>query len=232
MGEYRLKLSDLAKLRVHEVDNPYYKKAAPMQLYLLSQVEEIAKRKWGNLEPYIVTLVDFNNELLTWFLEDTERLKQLPPDKFQYLIADRLEQMGLGVQLVGNVYRKDGGVDIVAYPNTGCIFPFLLAVQVKHHRTNRKTAVGDIRDLHGVITARTSPFNIGMIVTNTTFSADAKWFAENNKTLLRIRDIKDLRRWLKNDFINECEWREIPNQIELAPGIQIAIPKPKIILPK
>lgn len=45
MGEYRLKPSELAELGVHKVDNPYYKKAAPMQLYLLSQVENQAKRK-------------------------------------------------------------------------------------------------------------------------------------------------------------------------------------------
>lgn len=133
--------------------------------------------------------------------------------------------MGLGVQLVGDVYRKDGGVDIIAYPDTGCVFPFLLAVQVKHHRTNRKTAVNDIRDLHGVITARTSSFNMGVIVTNTSFTADAEWFADNNQTLLRLRDLKDLRRWLRNDFINEYEWREIPNQIELAPGVKVTIPK-------
>ncbi len=122
LGEYRLKLNDLEHLGVHEVDNPYYKKAAPMQLYLLSQVEELSNKKWGSPKPYTVELVEFSNNLIAWFLEDTERLKQLPPDKFQYLIADRLKNMGLSVQLVGDVYRKDGGVDIIAYPNVGCVF--------------------------------------------------------------------------------------------------------------
>lgn len=69
-----------------------------------------------------------------------------------------------------------------------------------------------------------------MIVTNTSFTADAHWFATNNPTLLRLRDIQDLRRWLKNDFVNEYEWREIPDQIELAPGIHIAIPKQQLWL--
>jgi len=194
LGEYRLKPDDLESLGVHEVDNPYYKKAAPMQLYLLNQVTELSKKKRGSPEPYIVELVEFSNDLLVWLLEDTERLKQLPPDKFQYLIAGRLEDMRLSVQLVGDVYRKDGGVDIIAYPNRGCAFPFLLAVQAKHHRSNRKTGSPDVRDFHGLLTSRVSPFHMGMIVTNTSFTADAQWFADNNQNLLRLRDMKDISR--------------------------------------
>ncbi|PZO37321.1 MAG: hypothetical protein DCF19_19280 [Pseudanabaena frigida] len=230
IGEYRLKPNELESLGVHEVDNPYYKKAAPMQLYLLNQVEELSKKKWGSAEPYTVELIEFSSSLLAWFLEDTERLKQLPPDKFQYLVADRLENMGLSVQLVGDVYRKDGGVDIIAYPNGGCAFPFLLAIQAKHHRSNRKTGSPDVRDFHGVLTSRVSPFHMGMIVTNTSFTADAQWFANNNQNLLRLRDMKDLSRWMKNDFVNESEWREIPEKVELAHGITIQIPKQQIWL--
>jgi restriction endonuclease Mrr len=203
-----------------------------MQLFLLTQVQELAKAKWRSPEPYIVSLVEFSAEQLAWFLEDLDRLKQLPPDKFQYLIADRLEKMGLGVQLVGDVFRRDGGVDIIAYPNGGiCTFPFLLAVQAKHHRTTRKTGAPDVRDFYGAITSRGAPFHIGMMITNTAFTADATWFAANNQTLLRLRDLRDLRRWLNNDFANEHEWREIPDEIELAPGVRIAIPKTSILNP-
>lgn len=230
LGEYRLRKGELTGLSVYEVDNPYYKKAAPMQLYLHSQVRELARAKWNTYEPYIVTLQDFSDESLTALSENPEHLKLLTPGKFQNLIADRLECMGLEVQLVGEVFRKDGGMDIIAYPRAGnCAFPFLLGVQVKHHRTAAKTGSPDIRDFHGVLNSRSSPFHIGMIVTNTDFTADARWFAKNNSTLIRLRDLKDLRRWLKNDFVNENEWREIPEQIELAPGIRITISKPKFI---
>jgi restriction endonuclease Mrr len=203
-----------------------------MQLFLLTQVQELAKAKWRSPEPYIVSLIEFSAEQLAWFLEDLDRLKQLPPDKFQYLIADRLEKMGLGVQLVGDVFRRDGGVDIIAYPNGGtCTFPFLLAVQAKHHRTTRKTGAPDVRDFYGAITSRGSPFHMGVMITNTAFTADATWFAANNQTLLRLRDLRDLRRWLNNDFANEHEWREVPDEIELAPGVRIAIPKTRILNP-
>jgi len=232
MGEYRLKAKDLDELGAHKVDNPYYKKAAPMQLYLLTQVQEAAQKKWGSSEPYIVTLADFPEQFYRWLDEDITRLMSLTPERFQYLVADRLEHMGMGVQLVGNINRKDGGVDIIAYPETGSIVPFLLAVQVKHHRTPRKTSVGDVRDLSGVINSNNLPFHMGMLVTNTSFTADASWFAENNQKLLRMRSLPDLQRWFKNDFVNEAEWREIPNSVELAPGISISIPKPKIYVPE
>jgi hypothetical protein len=46
-----------------------------------------------------------------------------------------------------------------------------------------------------------------------------------------LRGVNDLERWLKNDFENEHEWQEIPEKIKLAPGVEIEISKPKILLP-
>jgi len=76
-----------------------------------------------------------------------------------------------------------------------------------------------------------SIFNIGMIVTNTSFTPDAQWFADNNSRLLRLRDSKDLCRWMRHDFINEAEYREIPNEITVAPGVTIAVPKTELWIP-
>ena len=228
--EYRLKAVDVAGLRFHEVDNPHYKISHPMQLYLLSQIERAATQKWGGKEPYIVTLDDITPQYLTWLDEDPARIGSLTPEKFQYLIADRLEKWGLAVQLVGSVYRKDGGVDIIAWPRTGV--PFLVAAQVKHHRTSRSTSVSGIRDFHGSLTSGGSPFHIGLIVTNTTFSADARWFADQSRRLIRLRDARDLRRWLKDDYDNEFEWREIPVKVTLAPGVEIEISQQGLFVPR
>jgi hypothetical protein len=230
MQEFRLKANDLEKLRFHAVDNPHYKVAAPMRLYLLKQIEELSKDKWGSRELYLVGMRNITTSLLAYLCEDIERLKQLSAEQFQYLIADRLEQWRLGVQIVGHVNRMDGGIDIIAYPRTPSI-PFLLAVQAKHHRLNRKTSVGDVRDFYGAITSRANSFHFGIVVTNTAFTPNAQFFAECNKTLLRLRDASDLRRWLNNDFDNPFEWRELPSKVLLAPGVEIEIPRPTLILP-
>jgi hypothetical protein len=228
VGDYRLTAAELKKLDYIAARNPHYSTSAHMQLFLQTQVEKLAAGRWGSPEPYTVTLTPFSENVLTWLLEDLERLKILPPDRFQFFIADRLERFGLQAQIVGDVYRKDGGVDIVAYPKVATV-PFLLGVQAKHHRTARKTSVGDVRDFHGVLSSSNSPFHMGMVVTNTSFTPDARWFASNNKTLLRLRDLKDLQRWLQEDFVNEHEWREIPDQIELAPGITVPVVKSKLL---
>jgi hypothetical protein len=197
---------------------------------VIKQNEKLADMKWKGDEPYLVSLIDVSSEYYRWLLEDIERLKQIDPNQFQQLVADRLSHLGLEIQLVGDINRKDGGIDIIAYPHKSNAFLFLIGVQVKHHRTERKTGAPDIRDLYGVLSSRNSPFHCGMIVTNTSFTADAKWFAAHNQTLLRLRDLSDLRRWLNNDYANENEWREIPRQIEVAPGIKIEIPRPRIIV--
>ncbi len=230
MQEYRLRGDDLAKLEMFEADNPHYKVAAPMQLYLHRHVRDLAEVKYGNDEPYVVTLVPFGERQLRWFAEEPERLRDMSPDAFQRLVADRLDAAGLDVQFVGDVYRKDGGVDLIAYPKSDrCPFPFLLAAQVKHHRTGANTGVRDVRDFHGALTSRGSFFRVGLLVTNTSFTPDAHWFAQENAALLRLRDIADLRRWLHDDFVNENEWREIPKSIQLAPGIQLLIPRPNLV---
>ena len=229
LQQYRLKVGDVALLHFHEVDNPHYKNSHPMRLFMLSQVKEIAIRKWGNEEPYTVTLQVFTPEYLNWLGEEPGHISSLTAEKFQYLIADRLEQWGLAVKLVGSIYRKDGGIDIIAYPRAGV--PFLVAVQAKHHRTSRPTSVSSVRDFHGALTSSGSPFHIGIIVTNTAFTPDAQWFANQNTKLIRLRDLGDLRRWLRDDYDNEFEWREIPTKVTLAPGVEIAIPRKGLFLP-
>ena len=52
------------------------------------------------------------------------------------------------------------------------------------------------------------------------------------RAVLRLRDLADLCRWMQDDFVTESEWREIPTEIELAPGVTVAIPKDMIWLPK
>ena len=96
---------------------------------------------------------------------------------------DRLIAMGLEVKRVGgSTYQKDGDIDAVAWPKS-LPYPFLLAVQAKHTRLpNRKLGPDPVQGLFGVIKAHN--FNTGMVVTNTTFTPDARWFAEQSPTLI------------------------------------------------
>jgi HJR/Mrr/RecB family endonuclease len=197
--------------------------------------EYFSKGLWLNAEVTEkpeVRLVTFTKPLYEKILKDPSVLYSLSSEDFERMLADRFTAMGFEVAQVGQTNRKDGGVDLVAWPRLSTPFPFLLAVQAKHHyKATTKTRVGEVRDFYGVLSSRDSTFHLGVLVTSTTFTADAKWFAEKNENLLRLRDLADLTRWMRDDFGNVFDWREIPSSIVIARDIHIEIPKPKIWTP-
>ncbi|MCJ7653644.1 MAG: restriction endonuclease [Actinobacteria bacterium] len=176
----------------------------------------------------IVSLVDVTPSLLKMLKEDPSRLHQLSPSVFEKFIAERIDRMGFDVQLTGALSLRDGGIDLIAVPKLRTAASFLLAGQVKHHQDIRKTGRSAVDRL---LAWRDSQFRLGLLVTNTDFTKDARWVAaqENNRAFLRLRDFADLKRWLEDNFTSEEDWREIPDTIVLAPGITIAIPRPSTI---
>lgn len=185
---------------------------------LLSQLRSMSSST--QLAVDTVKVQDVTPQIIEELIRNPSEILRLPPDKFEDLVHERLHKMGFLVERVGRgTYAKDGGIDIVAVPENAP-FPFLLAVQVKHHRTaQRKTGSSDVRDLLGVLNRPT--FHAGLLVTNTTFTPDAQWLAEQRKDLLRLRDFEDVQRWLLNGFLHEYDWRELPTKIEVCPGVHV-----------
>lgn len=229
LQEYRLREHELYRLRFKEHPNPHFRRSSPMQLFLLSQVQDLAKAKWGSDEPYLISLTEVSEDQWRWFEEDPERLKKLSPEQFEYFVANCFEKMGLCVQLIGRTNKPDGGIDLIAYPDPNSDQPkYLLAVQVEHHSTDRKTGVPKVQRFAGAASA-VSAFRLGFVVTNTSFTWNAEIFAKSMDHFLRLRSLEDLLRWFRNDFNNEAEWREIPDFIEIG-GFQIPVLKPKLPL--
>jgi hypothetical protein len=227
LREFRLREHELYRLTYLERDNPHYKTASPMHLFLLSQVQDLAKSKWGSDEPYLISLTEVSPDQLRWLEEDPQRLKQLTPERFELLLADRFEAMGLCVQLIGRTNEPDGGIDLIAYPDPRSNQPkYLLAVQAEHHRTDRKTGAPKVQKFVGAMSA-VPYFRLGFVVTNTTFTWTAEEYARNQSHFLRLRSLEDLLRWFRDDFNNEAEWREIPDFVEFG-GFRVPILKPKL----
>jgi hypothetical protein len=175
-----------------------------------------------HVKPTCVHLVDISSTLSARILANPHELLQLNPPQFEQLVLERLCAMGLDAHPVGGgTFRRDGGIDIVFTPPRTCPFPFLGAVQVKHRRDpHTKVGPEPLRELLGVMAAHRF-FAAGMIVTNTTFTADAKDFATRSQSVLRLRDFKDLMRWVADNFTDDAEWRELPKRIQLCDGISI-----------
>jgi hypothetical protein len=172
--------------------------------------------------PLRIELLGIGAFLTAKLVQDPTLVHDLTPEQFEELICDRLLAMGFEPRRTGNVNRKDGGVDILFWPRERVPFPFLCAAQVKHHADKSKNeGASTVRDFAGVMAGH--PFNAGLIVTNTSFTPDAQWFSRQRAKLIRLRDFQDIRRWLFNNFADDAEWREIPDSIEIAPGIFVPI---------
>jgi transcriptional regulator with XRE-family HTH domain len=175
----------------------------------------------------LVRFVDFSPDLLRFLQEDPTLLRSLTPDEFECFVAERMDRMGYNVTLTGASNRKDGGIDLIAVPKSANVGSIVIAGQVKHHRGDQNTGRDAVDRL---LAWKDSYFGVGLLVTNTAFTHDAVWIAqqERNARFLRLRDFTDLKRWLEGRFGEEEDWREIPDRIELAPGVVIEIPRPRI----
>jgi len=174
--------------------------------------------------PPRVEVVDVSPQVLRILAQAPERIRELSPERLEGLVGNRLTAMGFGVELVGSsTFQRDGGVDMVAWSQSSPL-PFLMAVQVKHTTMpGQRVGPEPVRGLLGAVEMH--GFHAGLLVTNTTFTADAIWAAQQRHHLVRLRDIEDLRRWLRDEFLQEYEWRELPAEIELCPGVVVRLPR-------
>ena len=173
-------------------------------------------------EPVRIELFGIGTLLSERLAAEPSLVHTLSPGEFEAFICERLFAMGLEPVRVGSIFEPDGGIDIVFWPRRPTCFPFLGAVQVKHHKSaRRREGAPTVRQFAGSLVGR--PFSAGMVVTNTSFTAGAEWFAKQQHGLIRLRGFSDIQRWLANNFTGEEEWRELPTAIELAPGIIVQI---------
>jgi len=190
------------------------------QLWSHATVDYNASRAVSTERPLLIQIVDTSSEILARLRVDGEELASLSAEQFEVLIADCLTAMGLGVQRVGASNTPDGGIDIIAWPECNSSFGFLLAVQVKHTR-RKHIGPSPVRDLRGVLS--TSPFDVGLMVTNARFSPSARWAAQEGSRIVRLRDFDDIVRWIGGDFAKEPFYNELPSEIALTPGLRIPI---------
>lgn len=170
----------------------------------------------------LVTFASISESFLQLLRNQPALLRELTPGRFEDLVLERLERQGFKVEKTGNVNAKDGGIDLIAVPKVRTVGSTLLAVQVKHHRGEQKTGRPAVDRL---LAWRGSPFSLGLVVTNTEFTTDARWVADHgtNPYFIRLRDEEDLKRWIADDFSHEG--RELPQQVELAPGVVVTVPR-------
>jgi len=188
------------------------------------QFEHQAIHLKGLIRPVRIEIIDVSATLIARLLKDPSELYRIGPVAFEDLVENRFVAMGFSTKRIGKTYSKDGGIDLLFWKDDAPI-PFLGAAQMKYHsKPDLKTGPGEVREFAGVVGHL--PVSAGVLVTNTSFSYDAKWIAKKVSSPIRLRDQVDLRRWISGRFVDQSEWRELPDVIELCPGVTVAIPRP------
>ena len=65
------------------------------------------------------------------------------------------------------------------------------------------------------------PVRGGVLATNTNFTPDARWFADQQRHIISLRGFDDLSRWIYDDFAAKEPLRDIPDVLELRPGLMV-----------
>jgi hypothetical protein len=156
----------------------------------------------------------------------------ITPEQFELLICKFFKDCGYYVaRPEGGALKKDGGIDIYVCPNIATnLAPFFIGIQVRQKQYGNNIPPDDIRDFDSAI-QRSQLASIGMFVTNTTFTPDARWFADKVQksagfAQMRLRDRNDVLRWVHGKYVSHLDWREVPQSVEVAPGIKVKIDNP------
>lgn len=140
---------------------------------------------------------DVRGRIIPELRRDPDAIYRLSPDDFEELVFDRLLAIGLQAIRIGTANEKDGGIDAVFWASGH--FPTLGAVQIKHHRSPaKKVGPSAVRDLVGAMAS--DPFGLGLVVTNTSFSSDARRYTQTASVPIHLRDGSALERWINDDF--------------------------------
>lgn len=125
-------------------------------------------------------------------LFNSENVYNLSSREFEELVAEVFMRQGYSVEVTPAT--RDGGCDIIATRNIGGL-PFMLLIECKRYGKNNHVGVQLVRSLLGVQTDRKA--NKAVLVTSSSFSRDAKKFAERQQHLISLVDFDELLRMMQ-----------------------------------
>jgi hypothetical protein len=138
------------------------------------------------------TIVMANEAILHQLKKQPQAIFELSSRKFEEVLAEILTDMGWEVELTSAT--RDGGKDILAYQKTE-LGKLLCLVEAKRYREDRKVGVDLVRSLYGTLCDYQA--SSAMMVTTSSFSADAQAFQQKHQYQLALRDYVDLARWIQ-----------------------------------
>lgn len=143
-----------------------------------------------DLDPSHISTID--EEIKAYFARHPDRLYQLTPRRFEELVADILRDLGFECDLTPTT--RDGGCDIYAHIRNQ-VTAFLLFVECKRYRPDRKVGIEVVQRVHGA--AEAAGAHKGMIVTTSFFSQPAIREQRRVSTRMELANFEVLGNWLR-----------------------------------
>ena len=129
--------------------------------------------------------------LVDYFARHPQRLRELPPRKFEELVADLLARDGYDVHITPE--SKDGGRDILASRHDGLV-PQLLLVECKRYAPKNPVGIQLVRALYGVVQSERA--TAGLLVSTSRFTRGAVAFQKTVPYQVSLRDYESMVTWL------------------------------------
>ncbi len=130
-------------------------------------------------------------QLINRLSSNPRLLYELPPRKFEELIAELLNRDGLEVHLTPTT--RDGGRDVLAFHQTP-IGRLLYLVECKRFDPGRPVGIAIVQRLYGVVVHDRA--TAGLVVTTSRFSKESLTFGKTVQHQLGLRDYDALKEWL------------------------------------
>jgi len=139
--------------------------------------------------------------------ENPDALLDVSKTDFEALTAELYARMGYDVDLLRP--SKDGGIDFLAIENEDTDAPVILAVQLKHPDVKPGKArrnvlpVATVREIYGV--AKAWNLQGAVAITSSTYSSEAKKFADMKPDEIKVADASDVIGWARRYRWNSDE---------------------------
>lgn len=137
-------------------------------------------------------LVSVNRRLVERVAGAPWSISKLTPRQFEELIAEIFERAGYEVHLTKRT--RDGGYDILVVGRALDI-PVRFIVECKRYALERKVSLDIVQRLLGVKIATQA--NKAILVTTSSFTADAQRFADSHYWDLALRDGETVLQWIR-----------------------------------
>lgn len=154
--------------------------------------EDLLASSIPSVQKEILTLsTEFWNSMLAELRRNPKSIFDLPPRKFEELVAEMLTRDGFSVTLTPET--RDGGKDILALNKTS-LGNHLFLVECKRYAPERPVDISIVRALYGVVEAEKA--NAGILVTTSYFTKEAMKFRDNIHHRMSFKDYENLLEWI------------------------------------